>query len=233
MKGKTQTINDLVEPTETKELKQQDVKFRTCCKSCKFNGRCLLDANSRMIKKRCYIDTVAEKLKIKQKTVVNRSNNFVKKYGIDFSLIASVDKDYWLKMSNRQRITDIKCNLEHFAKCTNATVTNEDIKLFLAVANCFFSAWRDEEYIHCAKCGELIKNSKQRNRKYCSECNNKQKPIYEEKIKYCIDCGCKFEAWHNREVRCIDCQINANKASTRERARRYRERKRNSLEIKS
>lgn len=233
MKGKTQTINDLIEPTETKELKQKDVKFRTCCKSCKFNGRCLLDANSRMIKKRCYIDTVAEKLKIKQKTVVNRSNNFVKKYGIDFSLIASVDKDYWLKMSNRQRITDIKCNLEHFAKCTNATVTNEDIKLFLAVANCFFSAWRDEEYTHCAKCGELIKNNKQRNRKYCSECNNKQKPIYEEKIKYCIDCGCKFEAWHNREVRCIDCQINANKASARERARRYRERKRNGLESKS
>lgn len=233
MKGKTQTINDLIEPTETKELKQKDVKFRTCCKSCKFNGRCLLDANSRMIKKRCYIDTVAEKLKIKQKTVVNRSNNFVKKYGIDFSLIASIDKDYWLKMSNRQRITDIKCNLEYLAKRTNVTVTNEDIKLFLAVANCYFSAWRDEEYIPCACCGEIIKNSKQRNRKYCNKCKDKYKTFYEEKIKTCIDCGVRFYPDSNREVRCIDCQIKANKASSRERAKRYRERKRNGLEQKS
>ena len=136
-------------------------------------------------------------------------------------------------MSNRQRITDIKFNLEHFAKHTDVTVTNEDTKLFLAVANCYFSAWRDEEYIQCAKCGDLIKNSKQRNRKYCEKCNNKHKTMYEEKIKYCIDCGCEFEAFHNREVRCIDCQIKANKAAARKRAKRYRERKRNGLEIKS
>lgn len=210
-----------------------DIPFRTSCTVCKFNGRCLLAGNNRMIKKRCYIDTIAEKLKIKQETVVERCNTVLKKYGIDFSLIASIDKDYWLKMSNRQRITDIKFNLEHFAKHTDVTVTNEDTKLFLAVANCYFSAWRDEEYIQCAKCGDLIKNSKQRNRKYCEKCNNKHKTMYEEKIKYCIDCGCEFEAFHNREVRCIDCQIKANKAAARKRAKRYRERKRNGLEIKS
>ena len=128
-------------------------------------------------------------------------------------------------MSNKQRITDIKCNLEHFAKRTDVTVTNEDTKLFLAVANCFFSAWRDDEYIHCAKCGKSIKNSKQRNRKYCDKCKDKHKTFYEDRIKICIDCGCKFEAWHNREVRCIDCQIKANKASARDRARRFREKK--------
>lgn len=210
-----------------------DISFRTTCKDCKFNGRCLLAGNNRMIKRRCYIDTIAEKIKIKPETVVKRCNTVLQKYGIDFSLIASIDKDYWLKMSNRQRITDIKCNLEHFAKHTDVTVTNEDTKLFLAVANCYFSAWRDEEYIQCAKCGDLIKNSKQRNRKYCEKCNNKHKTMYEEKIKYCIDCGCEFEAFHNREVRCIDCQIKAIKASARERARRYKERKRNGLESKS
>lgn len=210
-----------------------DISFRTTCKDCKFNGRCLLVGNNRMIKKRCYIDTIAEKIKIKPETVVERCNTVLQKYGIDFSLIASIDKDYWLKMSNRQRITDIKCNLSYFAKHTNVTVTNEDTKLFLAVANCFFSAWRDYEYIHCAKCGELIKNSKQKNRKYCDKCKDKHKTFYEDKIKICIDCGCKFEAWHNREVRCIDCQIKANKASARKRARRYRERKRNGLESKS
>lgn len=210
-----------------------DATFRTSCKSCEFNGKCLLAGNSRMIKKRCYIDTIAEKLNIKSDTVVNRVNNFLSKYGIDFSLVASVDKDYWLKMSNRQRITDIKCNLEYFAKDTNVTVTNEDIKIFLAVANCYFSAWRDEEYIFCACCGKIIENSKQRNRKYCDACKVKNKVFYEDKIKTCIDCGIKFEAFHNREVRCFDCQLIANKAKAKERAKRYRERKRNGLGRKS
>lgn len=210
-----------------------DISFRTTCKDCKFNGRCLLAGNNRMIKKRCYIDTIAEKIKIKPETVVKRCNTVLQKYGIDFSLIASMDKDYWLKMSNRQRITDIKCNLSYFAKRTDVTVTNEDTKLFLAVANCFFSAWRDYEYIHCARCGKLIKNSTQKNRKYCDKCKDKHKTFYEDRIKICIDCGCKFEAWHNREVRCIDCQIKANKASARDRARRFREKKRNGLERKS
>lgn len=233
MNGKSQIISSLPEPTETEKFKQNDIKFRKSCKDCKFNGKCLLDANSRMIKKRCYIDTITKKLKIEPETVVNRVNNFDKKYPIDFSLIASIDKDYWQKMSNRQRIKDIKCNLEHFAKITNVTVTNEDIKLFLAIANCYFSAWRDEEYIPCACCGQIIKNSKQRNRKYCDDCKVKHKPFYEDKIKNCIDCGCQFEAWHNREVRCLECQIKANKTKAKERAKRYRERKRNGLEIKS
>lgn len=210
-----------------------DISFRTTCKDCKFNSRCLLAGNNRMIKKRCYIDMIAEKLKIKPETVVARCNTVLKKYGIDFSLIASVDKDYWLKMSNSQRLTDIRFNLDYYADRENATITNDDIKILYAVANCYFSAWRDDEYIHCAKCGDLIKNSKQRNRKYCEKCNNKHKTMYEEKIKYCIDCGCEFEAFHNREVRCIDCQIKANKAAARKRAKRYRERKRNGLGSKS
>jgi len=212
-----------------------DITFRTTCKDCKFNGRCLLAGNNRMIKKRCYIDTIAEKLKIKPETVVARCNTVLKKYGIDFSLIASVDKDYWLKMSNSQRLTDIRFNLDYYADRENATITNDDIKILYAVANCYFSAWRDDEYIHCAKCGDLIKNSKQRNRKYCEKCkvNNRKTNSQSEILKTCIDCGIKFYPDSNREIRCIYCQIKANKASARERARRYRERKRNGLEIKS
>lgn len=211
-----------------------DISFRTTCKDCKFNGRCLLAGNNRMIKKRCYVDSITEKLKIKQETVVERCNTVLQKYGIwNFSFIETIDKDYWLSMSNSQRLTDIRFNLDYYADRENATITNDDIKILYAVANCYFSAWRDDEYIHCAKCGKLIKNSKQKNRKYCDKCKDKHKTFYEDKIKICIDCGCKFEAWHNREVRCIDCQINANKAAARERARRYRERKRNGLESKS
>lgn len=225
-----------------------DIPFRTSCKDCKFyDGKCLLDANSRMIKKKCYIDTVAKKLKIKQQTVVVRCNSVLRKIGMDnFSFIPKTkegglfSKEEWVILSNAQRIQEINYILYYLSnRLSDYTFTDVDlptfseIKVVVAILNCYFSAWRDDEYIHCAKCGKLIKNSKQRNRKYCSQCNNKQKTIYEKKIKYCIDCGCKFEAWHNREVRCIDCQIKANKASARERARRYRERKRNGLESKS
>ena len=225
-----------------------DIPFRTSCTDCKFyDCKCLLDANGKMIKKKCYIDTVSKKLKIKQQTVVARCNSVLRKIGMDnFSFIPETkdegwfNKAEWAILSNRQRIQKIDNMLYYLSnRLSDETLTDADlptfaeIKIVVAILNCYFSAWRDEEYIHCAKCGELIKNSKQRNRKYCSECNDKQKTIYDEKIKYCIDCGCKFEAWHNREVRCIDCQIKANKASARERARRYRERKHNGLGSKS
>ena len=192
-----------------------DISFRTTCKDCKFNGRCLLAGNNRMIKKRCYIDSVTEKLKIKQETVVERCNTVLQKYGIwNFSF---------------------RFNLDYYADRENTTITNDDIKILYAVANCYFSAWRDDEYIHCAKCGDLIKNSKQRNRKYCEKCkvNNRKTYNLSEILKTCIDCGVKFYPDSNREIRCIYCQIKANKASARERARRYRERKRNGLESKS
>lgn len=213
-----------------------DISFRTTCKDCKFNGRCLLAGNNRMIKKRCYIDSVTEKLKIKQETVVERCNTVLQKYGIwNFSFIETIDKDYWLSMSNSQRLTDIRFNLDYYADRENTTITNDDIKILFAVANCYFSAWRDDEYIHCSKCGDLIKNSKQRNRKYCEKCkvNNRKTNNQSEILKTCIDCGVKFYPDSNREIRCIYCQIKANKASARERARRYRERKRNGLESKS
>lgn len=225
-----------------------DITFRTSCTDCKFyDCKCLLDANSRMIKKKCYIDTVAKKLKIKQQTVVARCNSVLRKIGMDnFSFIPKTkeegwfNKEEWAILSNTQRIQKIDDMLYYLSnKLSDYTFTDVDlptfaeIKVVVAILNCYFSAWRDEEYIHCAKCGELVKNSEQKNRKYCDTCKDKHKTFYEDKIKICINCGCKFEAWHNREVRCIDCQIKANKASARERARRYRERKRNGLESKS
>lgn len=231
-----------------------DVNFRTSCKDCKFKDKCLFDANSRMIKKRCYIDTLSEKLKIKPETVVERCNNFVSKFGFgNFSFLQKeivrvesryaagsyqmkevgwINKEEWLTMSNRQRTEEIKMALESLRN-NNSIVTTEDVKIVVAVANCYFSAWRDEEYIRCAKCGKLIKNSKQRNRKYCDNCKDRHKKFFEDKIKICIDCGCEFESWHNREVRCIDCQIKANKVASRERAKRYRDKKRNGLGKKS
>ena len=231
-----------------------DVNFRTSCKSCKYISKCLLCGNSRMIKKKCYLDVISEKLKIKPETVVERCNTFVKKFGFEnFSFIQKemvrvqsryvvgsyqtkeigwIDKEEWLTMSNRQRTKEITMALESLRN-NNCNVTTEDVKMVVAVANCYFSAWRDEKYIHCAKCGELIENSKQRNRKYCDRCKNIHSDKKIIRYKTCIDCGCKFEVWHNREVRCINCQIKANKSASRERTKRYRDKKRNGLEKKS
>lgn len=143
-----------------------------------------------------------------------------------------LDEEEWLTMSNRQRIKEITTALNSLRN-NECNVTTEDVKIVVAVANCYFSAWRDEEYIHCAKCGELIKNSIQRNRKYCDECKKSYRINDIIKNKICIDCGCKFAPCHNREVRCINCQIEANKVASRERAKRYRDKKRNGLETKS
>lgn len=241
MNGKNQMIS------KTENLKKTHISFRTSCKDCKFNGKCIFDANSRMIKKRCYIDVLAEKLRIKPQTVLARCDSVLAKTGSEnFSFIPKVkeygwfDKEEWVSMNNTQRIEEIDYMLNYCSnRLTNDTCidvvlpTLSDIKTVVAVLNCYFSAWRDEEYIPCAICGEIIKNSKQRNRKYCDDCKVKHKPLFEYGIKTCIDCGHKFEAWHNREIRCFDCQIQANKAKAKERARRYRERKRNGLGRKS
>lgn len=244
MNGKSQMIKTLSDLPETENL---NIKFRTSCKGCKFEGNCCFYANARMIKKRCYIDTIAEKLNIKQQTVIVRCNSLLGKIGCDnFSFIPKskeygwIGKKEWQSMNNNQRIQKIDYIIYYlFSRLWSDDYMDVDlptlpeIKIVVAILNCYFSAWRDEKYIHCAKCGKMIKNSKQRNRKYCNSCKDRHNTFYEEKIKICIDCGCKFEAWHNREVRCIDCQIKANKVSARERAKRYRERKHNGLGQKS
>ncbi len=219
--------------TNETKLITDEILYRTRCTDCKFSGKCYLYGN-RMIKKRCYIDKISEKLKIKPETFIKKCNNFLMKYYTEnFYFLDDIDKNYWLMLSISDRIKVIRFYLKYFADRENVSVENEDIKISYTVANCYFSSWSNEEYIKCAKCGKVIKNSKQRNRKYCDDCKSKSDAFKSEKIKICIDCGEKFEAYHNREVRCYECQIEANKASTRERARRYRERKRNGLEIKS
>lgn len=227
-----------------------DVPFRTSCTDCKFyDTKCFFDANSRMIKKKCYIDTVAKKLKIQQQTVIARCNSVLRKIGMDnFSFIPKTkeegwfNKEEWAILSNRQRTQKIDDMLYYLSnQLSDYTFievdlpTFSEIKVVVAILNCYFSAWRDEQYIPCACCGKIIENSQQRNRKYCENCkvNNRKTNNKSEILKTCIDCGVKFYPDSNREVRCIDCQIKANKASARERARRYRERKRNGLERKS
>ena len=64
-----------------------------------------------------------------------------------------------------------------------------------------------EDYIHCHKCGTLVKNYKNSN-KYCKKCGQYQ-PI-EIKTLICVDCGKEFsvDAKDNQTIRCDDCYKN-------------------------
>lgn len=76
-------------------------------------------------------------------------------------------------------------------------------------------------YDRCQKCGRLFRHHK--NRKYCIECS-KYQPIG-DKIITCVDCGKEviIDALNTKTCRCNECQENADKESTRERVRKYRE----------
>lgn len=75
-----------------------------------------------------------------------------------------------------------------------------------------------EDFIRCAQCGRLMKNSKMNNRKYCSDCAGyTTSPKY--KTIHCIDCGKEFDipASNKRTIRCTDCQQNHVKEYDRQR----------------
>ena len=106
-----------------------------------------------------------------------------------------------------------------------------EIKLCTAMINTYFNCWRNDEYIRCARCGKIVNNSKQRNRRFCEDCIGYQKK--DNTYGYCVECGEEFFRESNNQYRCSLCQKQADKLSARERARRYRERKRNDSELKS
>lgn len=76
-----------------------------------------------------------------------------------------------------------------------------------------------EDYIHCQKCGALIKNYKNIN-KYCNKCGQYQ-PI-ETKIRICLDCGKEFsiDARNMKKTRCDNCQIEYRKEWDRNRKKK-------------
>ena len=206
--------------------------FKTSCRNCKYSEYCNFDKTTKMIAKKCYIHFIPDKLKITPEKFLKRCDIFSQKYGIDFYGVKFIDKTKWINMSNRDRLSYAEDYLQWFIRNDSENYATNDGKLFVAVANTYLNAWRDSEYIQCAKCGAIIKNSQQRNRKYCDECKNTYESKSEIK-KQCKDCGKIFYSSHNREYRCLYCQEKANKAYTKERVRKYRQRKCNDLDSKS
>lgn len=196
------------------------IPFRKSCKDCECEYSCVFDAYSKMFKRRCYIDFMASKLKTTSKKLMRRIVAFSDKTDIYLDGLSewiNEAKDSWLPMSNAQR----KDYLEYIFD--DYELTKSEVDLLFAFLNTYLNAWRDTEYIACAKCGIPIQNSKQHNRRFCDECKTKRERFPWSNFKKCIDCGEEFNPKSNRQCRCVDCQKEANRMSARERARRYRE----------
>lgn len=203
-----------------------NIPYRNSCKNCEYERYCNLEPAEKMFKRKCYVDYIAEKMKITPQLLLKRCNKFIRKYWIDFLGVKSYDYKYWIKLSGREREEYVSDNLKwwlHKAQKDETEYRKSEGQLYSAMVNTYYGCWLDEDYLHCARCGEVIKNSKQRNRRFCENCIGYQKKYIEDGI--CIDCGDEFYKSTNNQCRCYLCQKKADKAAARERARRYRERK--------
>ncbi|MBQ2395630.1 MAG: hypothetical protein II304_01140 [Bacteroidales bacterium] len=211
-----------------------DIPFRRTCKGCGYERYCYFEPRTKMFDRKCYVDFLSEKMKVKPKVFLKRCYSFMKKYGIEFDVNYHFkDKEYfWKEQSNRERLTYIQDYLSWLIRNSpEISYTRSDGKLYCAFVDTYFNSWRNEEYIPCAKCGKIIKNSKQRNRKFCDDCAGYQK--LDDNYAVCSECGEEFLRISNSQYRCPICQKEADKSSARDRARRYRERKNHGFNLKS
>lgn len=218
------------------------------------DGKCCLDPRQKMHKKTCYANLMAEKTKRKLEFIVHKMNDFEFIYKVEIyhainALVGMCNDgvvNEWYYLSKQEKLNmannllmfyiqrDEELSQKHrFEYQVPDSKKNKYFSEFLVglVDSCLGS-WRNEPYVRCLRCGEIIKNNNRRNRKYCSSCSGYRRIGYLELI--CPDCGRLFgvDTPNNRQYRCIDCQNEANKVSQRERARRYRERKRNAINEK-
>ncbi len=203
-----------------------NIPYRNSCKNCEYERYCNLDPRDKMFNRKCYVDYIAEKMKITPQLLLRRCNKFIIKYWNSFVGVRNYDYKYWIKLSGREREEFVSDNLKwwlHKAKKDETEYRKSEGQLYAAMLNTYFNCWLDEDYIRCARCGKVVKNSKQRNRRFCEDCIGYRKKDIDYGI--CIDCGEEFYRETNNQCRCYLCQKEADKAAARERARRYRERK--------
>lgn len=211
------------------------------CSNCEFRKDCL-DKQSRMHKGRCYIDAIAEKLKIKKRDVFKAMNAYVWFTGLRYTAPNDMRfQEYWQHQSESQkktyfknRIVTYNAKLKQFedyqSRVANAGLKLDDskiVRVMVAIFNFAYDAWRDGDEVRCMHCGTWIENNAKHNRKYCDECAGTRNKSDETKKIFCIDCGelVWIENKDNKTCRCYDCQTKANKEATRIRVAKYRAKK--------
>lgn len=75
--------------------------------------------------------------------------------------------------------------------------------------------YNGEHFSHCQECGILMRQNKNRTRKYCNDCGDEDGHLRKPKTRIiiCIDCGRRFEVPSNvaNKIRCDACQYEHNK----------------------
>lgn len=221
---------------------------KTNCNQCEFRKDCAI-RQTKMYKGECYIDEIAEKLKIKKRDVYKAIESYTWLTGLDTTANSSDDfVTWWCKLTESEKKRFFENKIEtYIEKMKNLKYCEPDntyearlakspfkpnnskiVRVMVAIFNFAYDAWRDSDTVRCMECGKWIENNSKHNRKYCEKCakkmKNKPKPI---KSMICMDCGIEYsiEPKDTRSCRCGACQMEADKKATRIRVARYREKK--------
>ncbi len=222
--------------------------FKRCTK-CEVKNVCeeygLLEHDTKMYKKTCYIEEIMQKMNLSAEKFFKKLLAIDLISWIDMPAYVHILGDDWKTYGTKHKRDVAEDFLRHcISRNEKNSIKNhkeyvmpedKDIKKsakFLAeVLDVILNTDRNAEIVPCIGCGKMMQNSKQRNRLYCEKCKRSNRRKDEREVT-CIDCGETFHVWvkNNRQYRCDWCQMIADKESARERAKRYRDRKKQNIE---
>lgn len=78
-----------------------------------------------------------------------------------------------------------------------------------------YRKYKGENFIHCAECGILTRNNKNKTKKHCANCTTYTRQ--ETKTIICEDCGKSFDvsSKNTKTTRCLECQEIVNREKKR------------------
>ena len=212
----------------------------TKCKDCKYSNICRLNSHHKMHSGKCYIDELIKRRTINPQKILDICYDIETDIGIEiYDISAEMHKPQrnWNFMNQPQKRNAITNMIRWYISLNGKNdqtyiapsekVIKRYTELLVEICDCAFNTHRDGEMVICLRCGALISNNKQHNRKYCDNCKGHE-PLFTIR-KICPDCGKEFnvDTPNNRQFRCDECQTKANTEQTRLRVQKYRERKKN------
>lgn len=237
--------------------------YKSSCKGCNYSDWCCIDRNTKMNHRKCYIDFLTVKMKKKPKEIIMLWNQCIQGTDLMLEHIKSWFSDdffheeparpNWVAMTQTEKKASVADGLLFFHNnhisylsihqqqerdICNQFWSDDEFDKYVDLAVAFldtvFGSWRNEPYIRCMRCGNVIENNSQHNRKHCDNCKGFQKLKY-LKEKTCVDCGERLEIssnMNNRQIRCGCCQQKVDKEHARIRAKNYRDRKKSRYQLK-
>lgn len=217
--------------------------FKRCTK-CEVKNVCeeygLLEHDTKMYKKSCYIEEIMQKMNLSAEKFFKKLLALYLISGIDMPSYVQVLGNDWKTYGTKHKrnVAEdflrywISRNEKYSVKNHKEYIVPEDkdikksAKFLAEVLDVILDTDRNAEIVPCIGCGKMMQNSKQRNRLYCEKCKRSNRRKDGREVT-CIDCGEPFSVWakNNRQYRCDWCQMIADKELARERAKRYRDRK--------